>query len=112
VAHPAVEAEPVNTTATIAEVRADTTRCKACHAEAPGPVRWTSAPGFAIAVLVVAIGVGFLIPILCSLLAIGVGMVAIYSSEGKGPAVKRLAVASVILGIVGVIGAIAVLSGA
>ena len=102
----------MNTAATIAEPRAGTTRCNACQAEAPGPVRWTSAPGFAVAVLVVAIGVGFLIPILCSLLAIGVGVVAIYRSGGKGTAVRRLAVASVVLGIVGVIGAIAVLSGA
>jgi hypothetical protein len=111
------------------ELQNDAIRCHACQVDlsseldvattaapllvsAPAAPRSTPATGFAIAALVLAIGVGFLIPILCSFLAIGIGVVAVCTSNGKGSAVKRLAIASVVLGIVGVLGAIAMLSGA
>ena len=119
----------MNTAAAVAELPDDAVRCRACQVDMSSDLgsalsvapnrrhasiaeRWTAAPGLAVAVLVLAIGVGFLIPILCSMLAIGVGVVAIRSSDGRGKAAKRMAVASVVLGIVGIIGAIAVLVGA
>ena len=125
-----VESEQVNAyPATAQELHNDAMFCHACQAElssdldlatsekpvllkAPTALKSTRATGIAIAALVLAIGVGFLIPILCSVLAIGIGVVALRSSNGKSSAVKRLAIASVLLGLVGVLGAIAVLSGA
>jgi hypothetical protein len=131
-----VEAEAVETL-TIANEAAsepeDGRLCVACQAElvpaqvGPSPVsadriarpaadpgglpKWLSR-GTSIALLVLAVGVGFLIPILCSLVAIGVGVAALISSRSGGTMVKQLAVASLILGVVGVIGTIALLSGA
>jgi hypothetical protein len=118
----------MNAATAVAELPDELIRCHACKGDlspaihaAPSMAQvlrnepagsWMSERGFAIAALVLAIGVGFLIPIVCSFLAIGVGVVAIRSSDAKGKAAKRMAIASVVLGVVGIIGAISVLVGA
>jgi uncharacterized protein DUF4190 len=65
----------------------------------------------AVAALVLGI-IGFLIPILCSILAIVFGGIGISNANTKGSPGKGMAIAGLVLGIVGLPVGIAVLSGA
>jgi uncharacterized protein DUF4190 len=79
----------------------------------PGtPARPTSSGGAGIAVASLVLGlVGFLIPIVCSVLAIVFGAVGINNANARGAPGKGMAIAGLVLGIVGVLVGIAVLSG-
>ncbi len=83
---------------------------------ASGGVRSTThqlaPPGSGIAIASLVLGlVGFLIPVLCSVLAIVFGGLGISNANTRGAPGKGVAIAGLVLGIVGLLVGIAVLSG-
>ena len=72
-----------------------------------------SAPGSGMAIASLVLGiVGFLIPLICSVLAITFGGIALSNSNKRGASGKGMAIAGLVLGIIGCLVGLAILAGA